>query len=141
MALIHFRSNHSWIYTRLPTVDVQQVILCHCNNCKRYTGSAFSANFSVPQSALTWTTEEPKLFIDASDAGRPVRRQFCGDCGSPLTSKPSAGPDVIIMKWGTLNDEDRGRMQDLGAEIYCARRDEYLNQLNDPAVQRIEGMF
>ncbi|GAD98045.1 DUF636 domain protein [Paecilomyces variotii No. 5] len=107
---------------------VPKIVLCHCNSCKRYTGSAYSSNIIVPQSALTFTSGEPKLFMDDTDAGPKLRRQFCGDCGSPLTSEPNQNPDIIVIKSGTLDDRDL--FTEMGAEIYCSRKDQFLDKLN-----------
>jgi hypothetical protein len=45
---------------------------------------------------------------------------------------------MVYIKWGTLDDEGRGRMQDLGGEIWCIRKDPFLEKLQDPGVQRRE---
>ncbi|KAL1961565.1 hypothetical protein VTN77DRAFT_1602 [Rasamsonia byssochlamydoides] len=115
-----------------------KILVCHCISCKAYTGSAFSTNITVPEAHLKFTTGEPELFLDpSSDCGMPVRRQFCRDCGSPLTSKTTGGPaDMIVMKWGTLDNTARRKLQDLSMEIYCRRKDRWLEQLRDAAVPR-----
>ncbi|KAJ9270461.1 hypothetical protein DTO271D3_5193 [Paecilomyces variotii] len=111
-----------------PDQPLPKLVICHCISCKRYTGSAYSSNIIVPQSAFTFTSGEPKLFMDDTDAGPKLRRQFCGDCGSPITSEPNQSPDLIVIKSGTLYDRDL--FTEVGAEIYCSRKDKFLDNLS-----------
>lgn len=111
---------------------------CHCLSCKRYTGSAFSSNIIVPQTAFKFTEGQPKLYMDDNtDRGVKLRRQFCGDCGSPFTSEPTAAPDIICIKSGTLDDPDA--FSELGMEIYYHRKDKFLEHLADEKVPRKDG--
>lgn len=116
-----------------------KVVLCHCTSCKRYTGSGFSANIIVPLSTRTYTTGTPKLYLDASDRGPKVRREFCGDCGTPLSSQPGDAPHIIIMKSGTLDDESRARCGEVNLEIFCRSKDGWMENLQDERVQKLEG--
>jgi len=79
--------------------------VCHCRNCQRQAGSAFSTLAGVPRSDFNVTAGKPKLFRDSDTAsGNTVERYFCGNCGSPIYSALSAQPDMIYLKTGTLDD-------------------------------------
>lgn len=79
--------------------------VCHCKNCQRQAGSAFSTLASVPKTEFAFTAGEPKLFEDRdTNSGNPVQRYFCGNCGSPIYSAIEAQPDTLILKTGTLDD-------------------------------------
>ena len=78
--------------------------ICHCKNCQRQAGSAFStlAGIEAKDFQLSGT---PKLYEDRdTDSGNPVQRYFCGNCGSPIYSAISAQPDMVFLKTGTLDD-------------------------------------
>lgn len=77
--------------------------VCHCKNCQRQAGSAFSILIGVPKAAVT-LTGNLKTFVDTADSGEPVHRQFCETCGSPLFSLVPAQPDMTFIKAGTLDD-------------------------------------
>ena len=78
--------------------------VCHCKNCQRQAGSAFSTLAGVPRAEFQMTGE-PKLYQDSdTDSGSTVERYFCGDCGSPIFSAISSQPDVIYLKTGTMDD-------------------------------------
>ncbi|KAJ5885134.1 hypothetical protein N7495_009644 [Penicillium taxi] len=116
-----------------------EIILCHCNSCKRYTGSSFSANIVVPHSAFEYTRGSPKLYLDRSDKGGEVRREFCPDCGTPFTSLSSDYPVDIAVKSGTLDDEDRERCSKLALEIYVHRKDKWVDQIGAANVSKLNG--
>jgi len=87
-------------------IDGKPVIVaqCHCRNCQRQSGSAFSLNVMVRQADVT-IQGEPKVYVDHDTAsGNPVYRKFCGECGSPVFSDLSASNGMTIVKAGTLDD-------------------------------------
>ena len=78
--------------------------VCHCKNCQRQAGSAFSTLAGVPKSELK-ITGTPKLYRDSdTDSGNTVERYFCGDCGSPIYSAIPGQPDMAFLKTGTMDD-------------------------------------
>jgi hypothetical protein len=77
--------------------------ICHCRNCQKQAGSAWSMLIGAPADALT-ISGEPKTYVDHGDSGEEVRRQFCGNCGSPLFSLAEAVPGIVFIKAGTLDD-------------------------------------
>lgn len=88
------------------TIDAKPVVVaqCHCRNCQRQSGSAFSVNLMVPAAKVT-TTGTLTTYTDHDTAsGNPVLRRFCGTCGSPIFSDIAAGNGMTIVKAGTLDD-------------------------------------
>ena len=77
--------------------------VCHYKNCQKQAGTAFSIIVAVPKSALS-VTGTMKTFNDTGSSGKPVRRNFCPDCGSPITTDVEAMPDLVFIKAGTLDD-------------------------------------
>ena len=78
--------------------------ICHCKNCQRQAGSAYSTLAAVPAAELC-ITGTPKLYEDTdTTSGNPVQRFFCGNCGSPIYSALPAQPDTVFLKTGTLDD-------------------------------------
>jgi hypothetical protein len=79
--------------------------VCHCKNCQRQAGSAFSTLAVVPKTEFTFTSGDPKLYEDGDTrSGNTVKRYFCGDCGSPLYSTLPDQPDNVYLKTGTMDD-------------------------------------
>lgn len=79
--------------------------VCHCKNCQRQAGSAFSTLAGVPKAEFRITKGEPKLYEDSDTvSGNRVERWFCGNCGSPIYSALDSNTDMIYLKTGTLDD-------------------------------------
>lgn len=77
--------------------------VCHCRNCQRQAGSAFS----IIIAALSDDIEirgQVKTYDDTADSGRALRRQFCPECGSALFSQLVDDPQITYVKAGTLDD-------------------------------------
>ncbi len=53
---------------------------CHCEMCRRWTGSAL-LGITVPQANVTWQGTETVSRIQSSDW---AERAFCNKCGTPL---------------------------------------------------------
>ncbi|MEP3421567.1 MAG: GFA family protein [Erythrobacter sp.] len=82
--------------------EPQICVTCHCKNCQRQAGTALSIIVSVPEDALD-ITGEVKTYEDAGDSGATVRRQFCGNCGSPVFTRLET-PGMLFIKAGTFDD-------------------------------------
>ena len=64
--------------------------VCHCKNCQRQAGSAFSTLAVVPKDQFKFVHGEPKLYLDGdTKSGNQVERYFCGTCGCLLYTSPS----------------------------------------------------
>jgi len=83
--------------------DPAFVAVCHCKNCQKQAGTAFSVVIGVPKSALS-ITGELKTYLDTGESGQAVERNFCPNCGSPITSNAAVMPELTIIKSGSLDD-------------------------------------
>ncbi|MDG1944592.1 MAG: GFA family protein [Halioglobus sp.] len=93
--------------------------LCHCRECQYSSGGAANVALAMPVSGFRYTVGEPKSF-ERSDLESPVKRQFCGDCGTSLSSLPPGLPDMIILKVGTLDDPTQYGKPDMA--FYCIEK-------------------
>jgi hypothetical protein len=55
--------------------------LCHCDDCRKISGSLFSYNFLVKEADLE-ITGSPKEVLQTADSGFGKKNYFCGDCGT-----------------------------------------------------------
>lgn len=79
------------------------VIACHCTSCRRQSGAAFSVNLVVRADTMSVEGELASWLDPDTESGAPIQRQFCGTCGSPIRSVPTAAPKMIALKAGTLD--------------------------------------
>jgi hypothetical protein len=97
-------------------------VVCHCRDCQKQSGSAFSLNLIALADQVT-VEGELTTFVTGGDSGGEVHRQFCRACGSPVFTRMPQAPQIIIVKAGTL-DEPSG----LGVtgQQYCERQQDWL---------------
>ncbi|RWC48747.1 MAG: GFA family protein [Mesorhizobium sp.] len=80
-----------------------RVHYCHCDMCRRATGSAFAVLAWVPSQSVTWINATP-TYRRSSPIGH---RGFCCACGSPLSLAYDASPGEIALHVGTFDDPAR----------------------------------
>src|SRR6187455_1189717 len=79
--------------------------LCHCADCQRQTGTAFSIVIGVPTDAFEVSGDSLSTFDTTGEMhGGPTHRYFCSNCGSPIYSAVEAMPQAVFVKAGTLDD-------------------------------------
>ena len=77
--------------------------VCHCNDCKHQSGSAFGMSLRVAKADVEVTRGKLRLWTTRSDSGNPKICYFCGTCGTRLWHEP-AGYGFLHIKPGTLDD-------------------------------------
>jgi hypothetical protein len=79
--------------------------ICHCDDCQRQSGTAFSVVVVVPRDAFNVSGESLSTYRTVGDDhGQETERHFCSACGSPIYSSSPAMPDAVFVKAGTLDD-------------------------------------
>jgi len=76
---------------------------CHCRECQYISGGSPNLVMGMAESGFRWTKGAPKVF-QRSDLESPVTREFCGECGTHITSKPPSMAGAALIKVGTLDD-------------------------------------
>ena len=80
-------------------------VVCHCQDCQRQTGSAFSIFVVVPRATLHVGGDTLATYVTVgADSGEERQRQFCSKCGSPVVTLLTEQPELAVIKAGTLND-------------------------------------
>jgi hypothetical protein len=84
--------------TTAPT----KISICHCRMCQKASGAPFASFAEVKKSDFAWTRGKPAAFRSSSIA----MRDFCADCGTPLSFRRIDGERIEIMT-GTFDRPDR----------------------------------
>jgi hypothetical protein len=74
---------------------------CHCVDCRRVTGAPVTAFAAVAEGTVTLTGPVKKI-----TAVPGVMREFCGDCGSPLTARFDYLPGHVYLPVGVMDDAE-----------------------------------
>ena len=90
-------------------------VICHCIDCQKVSGGAYSLNIIMPKGSLE-IQGDMSTYVGTGDSGKTLDRNFCGQCGSPVTSEPSVMANITVLKAGTLDDASWVRPV---MEIYC----------------------
>ena len=77
---------------------------CHCEDCRRCTGSAFNVSVRFDLADFHIAGGQPKRFTKRADSGNELTRHFCPECGSPIYTSSPRHPEFVYVKAGTLDD-------------------------------------
>jgi len=78
-----------------------EVRFCHCAQCRKVTGTAFSANAKVKR--RDWKITKGDSYVSEFEQAPGIFRAFGGKCGSPLYSRLDREPDQIRVRLGSFN--------------------------------------
>lgn len=95
---------------------------CHCHDCQTWTGSAFSQQFFLPESALT-VMGDPEIYELTPPSGRISRQRLCRNCHTRVYNTNSARPGLVVIRAGTL---DRSDELQVVAHIWIKRKQPWL---------------
>jgi hypothetical protein len=71
------------------------VLLCHCVECRRWSGHVFAAT-AARREQLVLLQEEALRWVASPESESDARRGFCGECGSSLFWDAPARETVSI---------------------------------------------
>jgi hypothetical protein len=80
------------------------VYRCHCKDCQRFSGAAWSMSMIVRRGTLEVTAGETATYAKTADSGRIGQMHACPACGTKLFNAPQSSPDLLVLKPGTLDD-------------------------------------
>jgi hypothetical protein len=90
-------------FSATATGDPVRISVCHCLDCKKRSGSAFSAQARWPDAQVVqsgafkeWTT--------VGESGRSATFRFCPECGGGLTYVIEALPGLTAIAMGGFAD-------------------------------------
>lgn len=70
-----------------------RVSICHCRMCQKASGGPFASLADIRHEDFRWTRGKPSAFQSSSIA----ERDFCPQCGTPLSYRRIGGPNIEIM--------------------------------------------
>jgi hypothetical protein len=79
-----------------------KISICHCRMCQKASGAPFASFADIEKSEFSWTRGQPAAFRSSTIA----ERDYCRDCGTPLSFRRIDGPRIEIMT-GTFDRPDR----------------------------------
>ena len=80
--------------------ELRDVVNCHCERCRRFTGHHMAATAAHPDSVVITDDRASLRWYDPVPG---VHYGFCSQCGSSLFWKADAHPDRLSICAGTLD--------------------------------------
>lgn len=99
---------------------------CHCQDCRKFHGAAFSTFVEVAKSDIVWEKGAHLLTTFVAENGS--RRQFCRQCGSSVTFAGREQHLSIEISRALLEDSS-GITPD--AQLFCAQKVAWLDGMDD----------
>lgn len=88
-------------YTLKPGLRMKPYA-CHCTDCQKRTGSAFSCHMAVMEQDLELTGEvDEGFFVQPSGANSTM--VGCARCKARLYARNDLRPDIVSLRFGTLD--------------------------------------
>jgi len=104
---------------------------CHCESCRRNTGSAVATFVGYRKEQLAYTRGKRKFYTSSPG----VQRGFCADCGTPMTYEADRYPDEVHLYVSTLDNPGAYRPQ---VHVFFAERVPWMDLEDD--LPRYEGL-
>jgi len=106
--------------------------LCHCTDCQKWSGGAYTSNVVVPRTSFTVnSTPVLKTYDAIGDSGKVNKHFFCSTCGSSLYTELELMPELTCIKAGGLD----GGKTDLGGKVAV----EFYTKDRVPFAKEVEG--
>ena len=103
--------------------EVKRFLHCHCQRCRKATGTGHASNILMQPDSVKWTAGEQLLTRYKVPEARVFATNFCSICGS-LMPRIAADNSIAVIPAGTLDHEPdvkpEGRIfQDSRADWSC----------------------
>lgn len=82
--------------------ELNHFFLCHCQHCRKDTGSAHAANVFSSTAQLHWLSGETQVKHFRLKDSRHGK-SFCSECGSALPWQ-SSDPELLVIPAGSLDE-------------------------------------
>ncbi|KAJ6087354.1 hypothetical protein PENARI_c006G12084 [Penicillium arizonense] len=112
--------------TYAAEVDKYLSALCHCTDCQKWTGGAFTSNAVVPRTSVKVTKGTTSSYDAIGASGKINKHFFCPTCGSSLYTEIEIMPEMTCIKAGTLDGGEANLGGKIDIEFYVKDRPSYL---------------
>lgn len=115
-------------------IDPAEVGICHCTDCQRLTGSAFSIFVFAGRASFRLLGGQPKIYVKTAESGSKRAQAFCPECGSRIyASAAVADPERFNLRVGTISQRRELRPQ---RQLWCRSALDWVMDLS--SVEQVE---
>ncbi len=99
---------------------------CHCDDCKKRNGSAFSTYMAVSEDDLMLTKGKDAL-KEYKVEGKGIKF-FCAECGSPIYNKNFKFPGLYMMFYGAFSQPASFSPS---FNVFCSSKHDWVDTIGD----------
>ena len=81
--------------------EITVKVACCCRDCQYITGGGPNYVAGIAEDSVRYVEGEPKTIVGKD--GDPCR-EFCGNCGTHIISRPEKLQGMVMLKVGTLDN-------------------------------------
>jgi len=79
--------------------DPEQVGICHCTDCQKFSGGAFRVGIPAPEETFRLLSGTPKTYVKTAESGGKRAQVFCPQCGTHIYSTSvGEGPKIFRVR-------------------------------------------
>ncbi|CAI7664714.1 unnamed protein product [Penicillium palitans] len=119
--------------------DTYLAALCHCTDCQKWSGGAFTSNAVVPRTSFKVTKGTPNSYDALGNSGKINKHFFCPTCGSSIYTELEIMPDMTCVKAGTLDGGEADLKGKVDVEFYVKDRPAYLAAVEGAKQEQLLG--
>jgi hypothetical protein len=82
------------------------VVACHCNACKKRTGTAYGISLAMNEDAVKEFIGQTRTFTRTGESGKQVRYEFCPNCGTTVRWHVELIANRQVFAGGTLDEPE-----------------------------------
>ena len=105
--------------------DPKLVVNCHCNECKKRNGSAFSTYIAASEDDLNITKGE--RLLKKYEVESEGIKFFCSECGSPIYNKNYRYPGLYMIFYGTFSEVVKFEPS---FNVFCENKHKWVDAIN-----------
>lgn len=110
-------------------VDANKIMICHCNDCQKLSGTAFRTVVISQVDGFHVTKGEVKEYIKTAESGNKRAQGFCQHCGSGLYATSETKENRVYgIRVGVVDQRNELKP---GNQIWCNSAMSWLSELND----------
>jgi len=83
-------------------IDPGKVGICHCTDCQRFSGSAFSTFVPAARESFRLLAGAPALYVKTAESGAQRAQAFCPRCGTRIYASAAVDPQSFNIRVGTV---------------------------------------
>ena len=95
----------------------EKVVICHCDNCQKRTGSAFGLMIYLKTEQVRFSSENLCVYHYKAESGNDMQSHFCRLCGTSVFLTGALNEGLIGVAGGCFDDERF--FYEVDREIFC----------------------